>query len=292
MNQLSKIFPLLVMSSLLLKASIGFADDNERGTTAPDLDATMVLVAEAQVLAADSLQQAQALAADSFQQAQDAMSMVESSLDSAAYGVIVRSLGSFVELGVLDLTSEEELPDLAEIAQNPDYRAWAEAQSIEDPLGYLQAIARLEMLYFVYSGMLTDDSDGIGEANLEQLIEGENMELEATVASLQESLVGSDELIESLEGLTVDQLVATEIQLEAMQAIEEIEQSAIEVETLTASLIEANSLMEASAEVFELEMESLSNNLLGLFSAEEIKLIEENHEGYSQVRDAAGLNSF
>jgi len=119
-----------------------------------------------------------------------------------------------------------------------------------------------------------------------------NMELEATVASLQESLVGSDELIESLEGLTVDQLVATEIQLEAMQAIEEIEQSAIEVETLTASLIEANSLMEASAEVFELEMESLSNNLLGLFSAEEIKLIEENHEGYSQVRDAAGLNSF
>lgn len=292
MNQLSKIFPLLVMSSLLLKASIGFADDNERGTTAPDLDATMVLVAEAQVHAADSLQQAQALAADSFQQAQDAMSMVESSLDSAAYGVIVRSLGSFVELGVLDLTSEEELPDLAEIAQNPDYRAWAEAQSIEDPLGYLQAIARLEMLYFVYSGTLTDDSDGIGEANLEQLIEEENMELEATVASLQESLVGSDELIESLEGLTVDQLVATEIQLEAMQAIEEIEQSAIEVETLTASLIEANSLMEASAEVFELEMESLSNNLLGLFSAEEIKLIEENHEGYSQVRDAAGLNSF
>ncbi|NQV65869.1 MAG: hypothetical protein HQ497_10950 [SAR86 cluster bacterium] len=283
MNMLSKLLPVLLLSSVLTAASAVLAAEGES-----EAQAALVSIEAAQGAASESLQLAQEIAAESLQKAQEMSEAAGDGVDKGAYDTVARTLQSFVQLGVLDLNSEDELPDLASIAEEAEYIAWATAENIEDPKGFLDSLVRLEMLYFIYGSSFADQADA---ADLQQQANDIKAEVEDIAVMKDESAANNNAALEALVAQTNEVEVASEDQDSALQIIKEIEAAVAADEQLAEIQAQGLNEIQASNDALVEEMESLSGSLMALFSDDEKQLIEQNYEDYSQIRNAAGLNN-
>lgn len=281
MNTLSKILPVLLLSSVLLEPNIGFA--------AEGVDELITEIEDAQQASEGALDEAKLVVAESLENVEGVLAAAEGALDGEAYAIIAGSLQSFVQLGVLDLNSEEELPDLAAIAAGSEYLDWAAGENIENPLGFLDALVRLEMLYFVYGGSLVDASEDV--AAMPEQGNEPSAQVEETSLALSESLAIDSTAINDLIAQTNEAELTDDERDKALESIKEIEEAVVEVEQLVSIQAAGLTEIQATNDALVIEMEAFSDNMMSLFSDDEKQLIEQNYEDYGRIRSAAGLNN-
>lgn len=281
MNTLSKILPVLLLSSVLLEPNIGFA--------AEGVDELITEIEDAQQASEGALDEAKLVVAESLENVEGVLAAAEGALDGEAYAIIAGSLQSFVQLGVLDLNSEEELPDLAAIAAGSEYLDWAAGENIENPLGFLDALVRLEMLYFVYGGSLVDASEDV--AAMPEQGNEPSAQVEETSLALSESLAIDSTAINDLIAQTNEVELTDDERDKALESIKEIEEAVVEVEQLVSIQAAGLTEIQATNDALVIEMEAFSDNMMSLFSDDEKQLIEQNYEDYGRIRSAAGLNN-
>ena len=281
MNTLSKILPVLLLSSVLLEPNIGFA--------AEGVDELITEIEDAQQASEGALDEAKLVVAESLENVEGVLAAAEGALDGEAYAIIARSLQSFVQLGVLDLNSEEELPDLAAIAAGSEYLDWAAGENIENPQGFLDALVRLEMLYFVYGGSLVDASED--EPAMPEQGNEPSAQVEETSLALSESLAIDSTAINDLIAQTNEVELTDDERDKALESIKEIEEAVVEVEQLVSIQAAGLTEIQATNDALVIEMEAFSDNMMSLFSDDEKQLIEQNYEDYGRIRSAAGLNN-
>ncbi len=281
MNTLSKILPVLLLSSVLLEPNIGFA--------AEGVDELITEIEDAQQASEGALDEAKLVVAESLENVEGVLAAAEGALDGEAYAIIARSLQSFVQLGVLDLNSEEELPDLAAIAAGSEYLDWAAGENIENPQGFLDALVRLEMLYFVYGGSLVDASEDV--AAMPEQGNEPSAQVEETSLALSESLAIDSTAINDLIAQTNEVELTDDERDKALESIKEIEEAVVEVEQLVSIQAAGLTEIQATNDALVIEMEAFSDNMMSLFSDDEKQLIEQNYEDYGRIRSAAGLNN-
>lgn len=281
MNTLSKILPVLLLSSVLLEPNIGFA--------AEGVDELITEIEDAQQASEGALDEAKLVVAESLENVEGVLAAAEGALDGEAYAIIAGSLQSFVQLGVLDLNSEEELPDLAAIAAGSEYLDWAAGENIENPQGFLDALVRLEMLYFVYGGSLVDASEDV--AAMPEQGNEPSAQVEETSLALSESLAIDSTAINDLIAQTNEVELTDDERDKALESIKEIEEAVVEVEQLVSIQAAGLTEIQATNDALVIEMEAFSDNMMSLFSDDEKQLIEQNYEDYGRIRSAAGLNN-
>lgn len=281
MNTLSKILPVLLLSSVLLEPNIGFA--------AEGVDELITEIEVVQQASEGALDEAKLVVAETLENVEGVLAAAEGALDEETYAIIARSLQSFVRLGVLDLNSEEELPDLADIAAGSEYLDWAAGENIENPQGFLDALVRLEMLYFVYEGSLMDASEDV--AAMPEQGNEPSAQVEETSLALSESLAIDSTAINDLIEQTNQAELTDDERDKALESIKEIEEAVVEVEQLANIQAEGLTEIQATNDALITEMESFSDSMMSLFSDDEKQLIEQNYEDYGLIRSAAGLNN-